>query len=76
MELDHRIVPYDHKMLHNEFGAISEHFAEFGESSSDEVGLRFVRAGKRMGSHYGPVNVIGDVLEKAGSIALLQTFEN
>ena len=38
--------------------------------------LGFVVPGERMRAHHGPVDVIGDVGEKARAIAMLETGEN
>jgi hypothetical protein len=44
--------------------------------AGDEIGLGFVGASKGMGAHHRPVDIIGDVLEEARAVAVLQTFED
>ena len=75
MKLHHGLIVLDDQMLRHELGPIREHLAELGELAGDEVGLGFVGASKRMGAHHRTVGVIGEVLEEARAVAVLQTFE-
>ena len=63
-------------MLHIELRSLWKNLAQLGECAFLEGLLAGVAAGQRMRAHHGPVDVIGDMGEKARAIAMLETSEN
>jgi hypothetical protein len=49
--------------------------AKFRKGTGDKVCLAAIATGKRMSTHDGPIDVISDMCEKGGSVALLQTYK-
>src|SRR5580692_2961200 len=75
MELDHRLVAFDDEIFQVELSSLRKHFAQFGKGTGDKVRLAAIATGERMSTHHGPIDVVSDMYEKGGSVALLQTFE-
>ncbi len=66
VELNDRLVALHQQVLDDELGARwAGTLASFRESPRQEVGFRLVVTGERMGAFNDPVDLIGDMLEKA-----------
>jgi hypothetical protein len=75
MKLDHRLVAFDDEIFQVELSSLWKHVAQFGKGTGDKVSLAAIATGERMSTHHGPIDVVSDVREKGGSVAVLQTFE-
>jgi hypothetical protein len=53
-----------------------KHFVELGERAGNEVRLRVIVTGQRVGTLYDPINVIGDVSKKFRTVTTFQALEN
>src|ERR1700730_8671775 len=62
-------------MRHSNLSCLRKHFAQFGKGTGDKVRLAAIATGERMSTHHGPIDIVSDMCEKGGSVALLQTFE-
>src|ERR1700733_1729043 len=75
MKLHDCLVVLHEQMLDNELSPVRQNLGQLREGSGQEIGFRLVMTGERVRAFDNPVNLIVDVLEKAGAIALLETFK-
>src|SRR5271167_4933285 len=61
------------QMLDDELNSVGQNLGEFREGPGQEIRFRPVVTGERMCPFDDPVDLVVDVLEKAGTIALLKT---
>src|ERR1700756_4752398 len=76
MKLDHRLIVLDQQMLHLELRALRKNLTQLGEGAGDEGLLAAVMPCERVGSHHGPVDVVGDVFEEGSTVAHLESLED
>src|SRR5277367_1965570 len=75
MKFDHCLVAFDDKIFQVELSSLWKHLTQFCEGTGDKVCLVAISTGERMSAHHGPIDVVGHVCEKGGSVAVLQTFK-
>src|ERR1700733_14428293 len=75
MKLHDCLVVLHEQMLDNELSPVRQNLGQLREGSRLEIGFRLVMTGERVRAFDNPVDLIVDMLEKAGAIALLETFE-
>jgi hypothetical protein len=71
MKLDHCLVAFDDEIFQMELSSLWKHLAQFGKSTGYKVCFAAVATGERMSTHHGPIDVVSDVCEKGGSVAVL-----
>jgi hypothetical protein len=74
--LDRRLVGVDDEMFQMQLGAPRKHLVQFGERARDKLCLAQVVTREWMSTHRGPIDVVPDVFEECGSVAVFQTFEH
>jgi hypothetical protein len=75
MKFDHCLVAFDDEIFQVELSSLRRHLAQFGKGTGDKFCLAAIVTGERMSTHHGSIDVVSDMCEKGGSVALLQTFE-
>jgi hypothetical protein len=75
MKFDHCLVAFDDKIFQVELSSLWKHLAQFGKGTGDKVRLAAIATGERVSAHHDPIDVVSDMCEKGGSVAVLQTFK-
>jgi hypothetical protein len=70
-----RPVVLDQEMLHHELRALRQHLVQFGERAGDEIGLRAIVTGQRVGAFDRPVYLVIDMVEERRVISVLELCE-
>jgi hypothetical protein len=58
-----------------QLGALRKYFPKFGERASNKVSFRMIMAGQGMSTHYDPINIIRNMLEKRRSVPVFQALK-
>jgi hypothetical protein len=71
MKLDHCLIVFDDQMLRAKLRPVWKNLTQLRESTCNEGPLAQVVAGERMRPHHCPVDIVGHMIEKGSSVAVL-----